>query len=291
MTIKFTKMEGLGNDFMLIDATHQACEFTPKQIQQMGHRRYGVGFDQLLVIETSTQPGIDFNYRIFNADGSKAEQCGNGARCIGHYIFDQKLSSKEKLYIQAPKSILEIWIASDGQIVVSMDKPDFLPENLPLNLEHLFSLNADTHPKITSQPPFFIKLNNNTIVEGYIVNVGNPHFIILATPDYKKNIDDLGKGLNRHPCFPEGINVSLVDIINTHHISLMVYERGVGQTPACGSAACASAVIAIKQGWASSPVKVIQSGGDLQINWENENQPLLMQGPAKIIYRGEYFDS
>lgn len=287
MVLKFTKMEGLGNDFMVIDATEQAFTLSAAQIQQLANRRYGVGFDQLLVIDANTRPGIDFNYQIFNADGSKAEQCGNGARCIGQYIFEQKLSSKHKLLIQAPKSIIEIWPAENNEIIVSLDQPRFAPEQLPLALEHLagpitFAANSPT----TSLPIYPIKINH-TLTQCYIVNIGNPHAIILAEKDDLEKIALIGEQLNQHPCFPEGVNVSMVKIVNRNHLFLTVYERGAGLTPACGSAACASAVIAIKQNWTESPVKVTQTGGTLLVRWENDHQPLLMQGPARTIYHGE----
>lgn len=272
--LKFTKMQGLGNDFMVVDATKQPCELSSADIRLLSDRRHGVGFDQLLLLLPSDQPNIDFNYRIYNADGSCAEQCGNGARCIGLFIFENKLSTKQTLHIQAPKAVLEIVATKEGEICVKMDQPDFNPEHLPM-------LTPQTNP------PYVIKVEHLSL-EYYVVNIGNPHVIIkLEHTNLLPHLNMIGKNLNQHPTFPQGINVSLVQVINEHELKVNVYERGAGLTPACGSAACASAVVAIKYQWAMSPLIVELPGGKLLISWNGEKSNLMMQGPAKTVYHGE----
>lgn len=277
--LKFTKMHGLGNDFMVINATAEPCHLSVQQIRQLADRHQGIGFDQLLIVESSPNPDTDFNYRIYNGDGSSAEQCGNGARCIAKFIREEKLSQKKTLKIQAPKTVIEISFPDQDTLLVNMGIPIFDPQHLPMKTSQ-------------TSPPYSVSVKdiasqNLVSYDCYIVSIGNPHAIIFVTEFDSLLIEQIGEQFNQNPCFPEGINVNFVRLLDAHHIDLQVYERGVGKTLACGSGACASAVITIAQQLAKSPLTVSQLGGDLTISWEGKQKPIMMQGPATTVFRGE----
>lgn len=267
-------MQGLGNDFMVINALDQPFKLSPQEIAKLGDRHYGVGFDQLLILAKSQTTDIDFNYLIYNADGSTAEQCGNGIRCLARFIKEHQLSQKHHFKIQAPKTIMEVLLLDDGQVRSSIGKPDFDPTRLPSTL----------NPYLAAPYPLNIQGQK---IDCYIVNLGNPHAVFKVDDQPQLSLEEVGKVLNQKIIFPEGINVSFIYPIQPNILKLAVYERGVGPTLACGSAACASAVVAIQQNWVSSPVRVQQPGGELIIEWQGGVEEVFMTGPAQTIFKGE----
>ncbi|AJC50369.1 diaminopimelate epimerase [Coxiella endosymbiont of Amblyomma americanum] len=275
MKIRFTKMHGLGNDFVVIDATKQPFKMTTSQVQQMADRRLGVGFDQLLVIEPHQNCTADFHMRIFNANGKEANHCGNGARCIAYYIYSHKLIKRNaSLRISTLKDILELEMQSNNKISVSMGVPRFNSANIPF---------------ITYRTNNFYNLEiDNKKVRFNIVSIGNLHAIILVDTINIRLVNKLGSRLSSHRCFPEGINVGFMQIVSTRNIRLYVYERGVGRTPACGSGACAAVAIGRCLGLLKERVIVNQPGGSLVINWQGPSYQIIMTGPATIVFHGEW---
>lgn len=275
MAISFTKMHGLGNDFIVIDATKQPFCLTQAQICLMAHRRYGIGFDQLLVIEPAKESAVDFNYRIFNADGSEVEQCGNGARCIARYIYDLGLSNKRRLVLKTMNVSLSVTIEANQKVSVNMGRPSFDPRDIPFLVE---------------KASLFYELEIlGQLVQFSLVALGNPHAVIVVNNFFDISIATMGMAFNQHVEFPKGINVGFMKVVSPTHIELRVYERGVGETLACGSGACAAAVIGKKIGMLEEVVFVSQPGGDLSIRWQGPDAPIFMQGPAEFVYRGTWF--
>lgn len=260
--LHFTKMQGLGNDFVVINALQNPFNLTPKQIQFISDRHYGIGCDQLLVIAPASQADADFDYRIFNADGSEAEQCGNGARCIARYIHDHALSKKPELSVLTRAGKLQLIIEKDGQITVNMG----LPKEIMLN--------------------DFLEINNRHIPIA-ITNLGNPHAVLEVEDILNAPLQTLGAEIERHPRFPQRTNVEFMQIINPNKICLRVFERGAGETLACGSGACAAVVIGRARKKLAEIVTVHLPGGDLKIRWENENSPVWMTGPAEEVFSGK----
>lgn len=276
--LKFTKMHGLGNDFMVIDAINQNFTADATQIQHWSNRHTGIGFDQLLLVEKSSDPNIDFCYRIFNADGHEVEQCGNGARCFVRFVTEKQLTSKKEITVQTARGLIMPRLNDDGSITVNMGQPKFAPEEVPFKLRSQETANA----------PSYIVVNGLDSAEMAILSVGNPHAVMLVN-----NIDTLstaqwGEALQNHQRFPERVNVGFMQIINPEHIRLRVFERGVGETQACGTGACAAAVAGIRWGLLStqSNIQVSLPGGDLFIKW-NVGEDIFMTGPATTVFDGE----
>ena len=264
--IKFTKMQALGNDFVVIDATKQPFLLTPQQMQQMSDRRCGVGFDQLLVLELSRHQGSDFYYRIFNADGAEVGQCGNGARCVALYIKEKALSDKDAIVLQTREVKMQCRLLSDGRVSVLMGQPKFEPEEIPFD---------------PSQPPSLDR-------EFGVVNVGNPHAVMVVDDVDAVDLTRLGRAFEADARFPEGVNVSVMSVRQPNALALRVFERGVGETEACGSAACAAMVLGRKQGLLDARVVVSQPGGDLEIIWQDVDSSIEMIGPAAFVFYGDY---
>lgn len=260
-TIRFTKMHGLGNDFMVIDATQQPCPLIPEQIRQLANRHMGIGFDQLLLIEPPKHKEMDFFYRIFNIDGSEAEQCGNGLRCITQYIHTKKLSLKNPLKIGTLKGIQLSEQLAGGLVRVVMGKPSYL-----IGFEE-------------------IQIHNQ-VVKSFSLGMGNPHTVILVRDVSIARVAELGKLLNNHPHFPQGINVEFMQVLTSSHIRLRVFERAVGETLACGSGACAAVAAGQAQGLLAPEVTVELPGGELWIATDSTKQ-LTMVGPAATVYEGK----
>ncbi len=274
MNIPFTKMQGLGNDFAVIDATRNVFSLSSDQIQQMADRRTGIGFDQLLVLESSEDEHADFVYRIFNADGGEVGQCGNGARCMALFIRDHGLSDCEQLTLQTREGLLNVRILKDDRVEVDMGRPCFVPADIPFVADQ----EAQTYQ---------LMLDNQNVVFS-VVNVGNPHAVITVDDVDTIDLQDLGKRLGSDAHFPEGANVSVMQVIDNTHIHVRVFERGVGETQACGSAACAAVAVGRQQGLLTDTVTVLQSGGALEVRWQGLEHPIEMVGPAAIVYRGEW---
>jgi diaminopimelate epimerase len=269
-TLKFTKMHGAGNDFMVIDAINQTVLLSEQQIQMLAHRQFGVGFDQLLLVETSTI--ADFKYRIFNADGSEVSQCGNGARCFVRFVAEQGLSNKREIRVETASGIITPKLEENGLVTVNMGAPKFEPNAIPF----IADFTASSYSLIVS----------NHSVEISVVSMGNPHAVQIVEDVENAPVVSLGRQIELHPRFPERVNAGFMQIMNAHHIKLRVFERGSGETLACGTGACAAVVAGIQLGQLTSPVTVSARGGDLQIAWQGGDAPVMMTGPAVTVFTG-----
>ena len=273
MMIKFTKMHGLGNDFVVIDAVRQHINLTTKAIKKMADRNVGIGCDQVLILEPPADKNSDFNYRIFNCDGTEVEQCGNGARCMGRYIADQQLSGKQTVLLQTKNRVMEVSIKPKNLVTANMGAPIFTPAEIPFisnQEEKLYPIETDTER-----------------YEIAAVSVGNPHAVIQVKDIETTAVNDIGPQIQAHNQVPESVNVGFMQIIDRQTIKLRVYERGVGETQACGSGACAAAVAAIQQNLVDSKVKLELVGGVLWVEWQGKDQPILMTGPAETVFHGK----
>lgn len=272
MDIHFTKMHGLGNDFMVINAVTQHVQLCAKTIQDLSNRHTGVGFDQCLVVEPSTNPEIDFFYRIFNANGEEVAQCGNGARCLAPFIREQGLSDKDVLTVATHQAVMQLREEPGNHVRVDMGVPKLSPEQIPLIFDH----QADYYPLEVDGETHYV----------HAVNMGNPHIILLFDSLNNELVDSLGPKLVKHPLLPEGANVSFVKIVDSENFMLRVYERGVGETKACGSAACAVAAALKLYHQGADYQKAHLTGGVLTIYWQGLGHTLKCQGPAEKSFEG-----
>lgn len=273
MLIKFTKMHGLGNDFVVIDAVRQHINLTTDAIKKLADRNLGIGCDQVLLIEPPSDKNVDFNYRIFNCDGSEVEQCGNGARCMGRYIADQQLSGKKTVLLQTKNRVMEVTTKTKNLVTANMGEPIFSPEAIPFvaeKQETLYSIQIDAQTYEISA-----------------LSVGNPHAVIQVDDIKHVAVNEIGPLIQADRHFPESVNVGFMQILDRQNIKLRVYERGVGETQACGSGACAAAVAAIQQNLVDTSVKLELLGGSLNVEWQGGNQPILMTGPAETVFHGK----
>lgn len=269
-TIQFTKMQGAGNDFMVIDAINQKIDLSEQQIQVLADRQFGVGFDQLLLVEKSDV--ADFKYRIFNSDGSEVSQCGNGARCFVRFVLDQGLTDKSEIQVETASGIITPKLEADGQVTVDMGAPRFELDEIPFIADNV----ANT----------YILDVNVQRVEIAALSMGNPHAVQIVDDVDNAPVLILGKEIEHHPLFPERVNAGFMQIIDPHQIKLRVFERGSGETLACGTGACAAVVAGIQQGRLQSPVKVYARGGELNIAWQGGKAPVMMTGPAVTVFNG-----
>ncbi|MCE9682463.1 diaminopimelate epimerase [Halomonas alkalisoli] len=272
MLLHFTKMHGLGNDFMVIDLVTQRARLRDEQVRQLADRRFGIGFDQLLVVEPPRDPDMDFRYRIFNADGSEVENCGNGARCFARFVRDQRLTHKHEIHVETAGGPLTLLVEDDGKVTVDMGVPRFAPQALPFEadedlLRHELEVNGER-------------------VEVGAVSMGNPHAVLRIDDVERAPVERLGPAIEHHPRFPRRVNVGFMEVVSPHEIRLRVHERGSGETLACGTGACAAVACGIRQGLLESPVTVHLRGGDLRIEWPAEEAPLRMTGPAERVFDG-----
>jgi diaminopimelate epimerase len=274
MAIKFTKMQGAGNDFVVIDATKQPFAPSPGLMARLTDRRHGVGCDQVLVIDAPSAGDVDFNYRIFNSDGSESGQCGNGARCLGRYVRDHQLSRKPSIRVRTNTSVLEIGAAGNGDIRVNMGVPRFEPREVPF-----------TAPARAER--YSLPIDGGEMLEIGAVSIGNPHAVLTVADVDRAPVAELGESLQRHPAFPERVNVGFLQVIDRSHARLRVYERGAGETLACGSGACAAAVVARMWGQIGDVVEMRVRGGVLKIEWKGEGEPVYLSGPAEEVFAGE----
>lgn len=273
MSITFTKMHGLGNDFVVINALTAPVRLNPKKIKQLSDRRCGIGFDQVLIIEPSNNKTIDFHYRIYNADGSEAEQCGNGLRCIARYLYDRAWAPRKTLTLSCKGGVMETEI--EGSLIkVNMGTPLFAPKDIPCTLK-------------TEQLIYTVSIANQEVHMG-ILSMGNPHAIICVDDLNNVNIAQIGHQVSTHALFPKGINVGFLEVTQPHQAHLRVYERGVGETLACGSGACAAMVYGNRLGILDREVSVMQPGGELVINWAGGTNPVYMTGPAEFVFEGQW---
>ena len=273
MRIKFTKMHGLGNDFVVLDAVNQAIDLTPARARFLADRHFGVGCDQILVVEESQRPDADFRYRIFNADGGEVEQCGNGARCFVRFVHDKGLTAKRAIRVETKGGLIEPRLEDDGLVTVDMGVPRFEPSHVP------FVTGSDA----LVQP---LQLDGAG-VDITALSMGNPHAVQAVANVDTAPVAEQGPLIENHPRFPQRVNAGFMQVVDRHAIRLRVYERGAGETLACGSGACAAVVAGIARGLLDSPVRVAMRGGELTIAWGGPGQPVRMTGPAVTVFDSE----
>ena len=275
MLVRFTKMHGLGNDFMVIDAVSQRVRLTPKIVCRLADRHTGIGFDQLLLVEPPSRPDMDFRYRIFNADGSEVEHCGNGARCFGRFVRERRLTVKDEIHVETARGQAILYLLPDRQVDVDMGVPELSPAEIPFTAE--------------SQAATYRVEANGEQVELSAVSMGNPHGVVLVDNVDTAPVATLGPVLEAHPRFPKKANIGFMQVINRGEIRLRVFERGAGETLACGTGACAAVVAGRLRGLLDEEVLVHLPGGDLRIRWAGEGQPLRMVGPATTVFEGQIY--
>ena len=273
MKIRFTKMHGLGNDFVVLDAVSQAIDLTPAQARFLADRHFGVGCDQILVVEKAMRPDADFRYRIFNADGGEVEQCGNGARCFVRFVHEKGLTRKTAIRVETRCGLIEPRLEDDGLVTVDMGVPRFEPSHVP------FVAESDA----LVQP---LRVGQDTL-EITALSMGNPHAVQAVANVDTAPVAEQGPLIENHPRFPQRVNAGFMQAVDRHAIRLRVYERGAGETLACGTGACAAVVAGIARGLLDSPVKVATRGGELAIAWDGPGQPVRMTGPAVSVFDSE----
>ncbi|WP_273429145.1 diaminopimelate epimerase [Chitinibacter tainanensis] len=272
MQLHFSKMHGLGNDFMVIDGVRQNVQLSSAQIGQLGHRNFGIGFDQLLLVERSATPGIDFRYRIFNCDGSEVEQCGNGSRCFARFVYDQGLTDKTEIAVETAKGVIYPQLAADGQVTVNMGVPRFAPAEIPFQAPN----EAIIDPLIVA----------DVVRDISVVSMGNPHAVQVVDDVDTAPVAEHGPLIENHPRFPQKVNAGFMQILSRDEIRLRVFERAAGETLACGTGACAAVVAGIRRGLLNDTVLVHTRGGDLSIRWAGAGEPVWMTGPAVTVFTG-----
>ncbi|ABU78946.1 diaminopimelate epimerase [Cronobacter sakazakii] len=270
--MQFSKMHGLGNDFMVVDAVTQNVFFSPDMIRRLADRHQGVGFDQLLVVEPPYDPDLDFHYRIFNADGSEVAQCGNGARCFARFVRLKGLTNKREIRVSTANGRMVLTVNEDEQVRVNMGEPVFEPSLVP------FRANK-------AEKTYIMRAAEQTVLCG-VVSMGNPHCVIQVDDVATAPVETLGPLMESHERFPERANIGFMQVMNTEHIRLRVFERGAGETQACGSGACGAVAVGIQQGLLAAQVRVDLPGGRLDIAWKGPGNPLFMTGPATHVYDG-----
>ena len=273
MHFHFSKMHGLGNDFMVVDCITQHIFFSPELIRRLADRHTGVGFDQLLVVEAPYDPESDFHYRIFNSDGTEVEQCGNGARCFARFVRAKGLTNKYQVSVSTKKGKMILDIEEDGQIKANMGEPVFEPNKIPFKAKQ-------------SEKTYILRVNEQTLFCG-AVSMGNPHVVTIVDDVDNTDVETLGPLLESHERFPDKVNAGFMQIISRNEVKLRVFERGVGETQACGSGACAAVAVGILQGVLDCDVTVHLQGGDLFIRWKGVGEPLYMTGPASHVFDGQ----
>lgn len=272
MKLKFTKMQGLGNDFVVLDGIHQSIHLDRQQLRFLADRHFGIGCDQILLVEQA-EGDADFRYRIFNADGSEVEQCGNGARCFVRYVHDHGLTQKSEIRIETLSGVISPKLEISGNVTVNMGQPVFEPAQIPFIAEHI----APTYQlEIAGQPVTISALS-----------MGNPHAVRIVPDVDRAPVETEGALLEQHPRFPKKVNAGFMQVVDRTHIKLRVFERGAGETLACGTGACAAVAAGINLGLLDPQVTVSTRGGNLTIRWEGKNEPVWMTGPAVTVFEGE----
>lgn len=273
MSLKFTKMHGLGNDFIVIDGINQSINLSAQAIAKLASRHTGVGFDQCLIVEPSRHADSDFFYRIFNADGQEVGQCGNGARCLARFIQHYGLSNKKTIQVATQTTRMQLQINKDNSVTIDMGQPKFAPSDIPFDAEQQQSL-------------YTLHLDQGKELAIHALSVGNPHAVMKVNDIHQAPVATVGKAISEHPRFPEQCNAGFMHIVSDNHIQLRVYERGCGETQACGSGAAAAAAAARLFHHLKPQIRVSLPGGDLIIEWQDEQSSLLLTGPAEFVYEG-----
>jgi diaminopimelate epimerase len=273
MNFRFTKMHGAGNDFVVIDGVRQKVEPSPEQLRLLADRHFGVGCDQILLVEKAQRAEADFRYRIFNADGGEVEQCGNGARCFVRFVYDQELTRKREIVVETKGGLITPRLEDDGRVTVDMGAPIFDAALIPFDGgSGAVSVSLDVAEEA---------------LEISVLSMGNPHAVQVVADVERAPVERLGPLIERHPRFPKRVNAGFMQVMDRQHIRLRVYERGSGETLSCGTGACAAAVAGIRRGLLDSPVSVATRGGLLTVAWEGEGAPVLLTGPAITVFEGE----
>jgi diaminopimelate epimerase len=272
MPVAFTKMHGLGNDFVVFDGINQAIGLTPERVRHIADRRFGVGCDQVLLVERPRSHEADFRYRIFNADGGEVEQCGNGARCFARFVRDRRLTTKDEIAVETLAGVIYPRIEADGQITVNMGVPRFEPRDVPFDAP--------------ARRAVYDLTVNGTDIEVSVLSMGNPHAVQRVDDVDRAPVATQGPLIERHPRFPNRVNAGFMQVVDRGRIRLRVYERGAGETLACGTGACAAVVTGRARGWLDERVRVELSGGALSVAWRGEGEPVWMTGPATTVFEG-----
>ena len=284
MKVRFTKMEGAGNDFVMLDATRKPLDLSDAQVRRLGDRRYGVGADQVLVVEPSSTPGVDFRYRIFNGgSGDEVEQCGNGARCFVHFVRDRGLTDKRTIRVETQTRVIELRLQDDGRVTVDMGAPAFEAARVPFDSN---GLTARLPPDGGAFPLWPLDVGDQ-VVDIAVLSMGNPHAVTIVASVDSAPVESLGPSIERDPRFRNGVNVGFMEVVGRDRIRLRVFERGAGETLACGTGACAAVVAGIRLGRLDHRVEVEARGGILTIEWRGGSAPVLMTGPATTVFEGE----
>lgn len=273
MLLRFTKMHGLGNDFVVLDLITQRYRLRERDILRIADRHFGIGCDQILVVEHPQRPHVDFRYRIYNCDGSEVEQCGNGARCFAKFVSDKKLTGKSTIRVETKSGDIELELISNQQVRVNMGEPVLAPQDIPLLMDK-------------QAAHYQLQLPEQTVDLG-AVSMGNPHCTLLVDDINTEQVATLGPIIESHPSFPERVNVGFMQVVDRQYVKLRVYERGAGETLACGSGACAAVVVGQLQGLLDEQVSVSLPGGQLSIEWRGLGHPVMMTGPATTVFEGQ----
>lgn len=276
MQFEFTKMHGLGNDFVVIDAVSQDIALSAEQVRLIADRHFGVGCDQLLLVERPQLEGAEFRYRIFNADGGEVQQCGNGARCFARFVHDRGMTDSRTIPVETTAGMIRLKLEDDGQVTVDMGVPSFAPASLPFEPDDLDRDDTEYHRLVVNGQKYAIGA----------VSMGNPHAVLLVDSVDEAPVATLGAAIESHERFPERVNVGFMEIMDRSHIRLRVFERGVGETLACGTGACAAVAVGIHNSLLDHAVQVQLNGGNLTIRWEGDDNALFMTGPAQTVYKG-----
>jgi diaminopimelate epimerase len=272
MRVVFTKMHGAGNDFVVFDGVNQTIALTPEKIRRLADRRFGVGCDQVLVVERPSSPGADFRYRIFNADGGEVEQCGNGARCFVRFVRDRGLSTQDELRVETRGGLIRPRLEADGEVSVDMGVPRFEPRDVPFDAP--------------ARAPLYDLAVGGQTVQINVLSMGNPHAVQFVPDVDAAPVNTQGPQIERHPRFPQRVNAGYLQVVDRARIRLRVWERGVGETLACGTGACAAVVAGRQRGLLDAKVKVSLPGGTLTVAWSGEGSPVTLTGPATTVYEG-----
>jgi diaminopimelate epimerase len=279
MKLRFTKMHGAGNDFVVIDAISQAVNLTSDQWRDIANRRFGIGADQILVVEKPSVPGVDFRYRIFNADGGEVEQCGNGARAFVKFVVEKGLTEHREIRVETMSGVIQPKLEDNGQVTVNMGAPVFETDRVPFDAH---GLNRETHGAATLWP-ISVGTSERPVV---VLSMGNPHAVQLVDDVDTAPVSEEGPLIEHHPRFPRRVNAGFMQLVDRQRIRLRVFERGAGETLSCGTGACAAVVAGIQLGQLDSPVTVATRGGELTIAWDGGQAPVMLTGPAVSVFEG-----
>jgi diaminopimelate epimerase len=280
MKLRFTKMQGAGNDFVVLDATSTPLNLSPAQYRGLADRHFGIGADQILVVDSSSTPGVDFGYRIFNRSGDEVEHCGNGARCFVRYVRDKGLSNKDRIRVETLNRQIELRLRDDGGVTVDMSVAEFAHDKLPFLADGLL-------PRGVGDFELWPLELIDGMVEVAVLSMGNPHAVQRVDDVDSADVAAIGPEIEVLDCFPQKVNAGFMQVVSRTHIRLRVFERGAGETLACGTGACAAVVAGIRLGWLDRQVEVAMRGGVLNVEWAGMGSPVLMTGPAATVFEGE----